>query len=137
METFFTSEYKGKDDDDKISEESAKKPTQSPAKKANAALEKPQAMSKLTRRVQEGVDVSLAEIDAWECNVFSLRQFDHIMTILTDVMDYSCEEWNPRADPKAKECVEKMLMNVVGIKKIEHRLKRQKTLEGWEKKLQH
>lgn len=135
---YFTSEYKEKDEDDgTIGEPAAKKNAPSPAKKANAVTTEPQAMSKLTRRVQEGLDVSLAEVDAWESHVFSLRQFDHIMTILTDVMSYSCEEWNPRADPKVTECIEKLLKNAVGIKKVEHRQKRQKTLEGWQKKLVH
>lgn len=130
---YFTSEYKEKDGEDSTTGELAtKKNAPSPAKPAATA---PKAVSKLTRRVQEGLDVSLAEVDAWERNVFSLRQFDHIMTILTDVMAYVCEEWNPRADSKVKECIEKLLKNVVGIKKTEHRHKRQKTLEGWQKKL--
>lgn len=78
------------------------------------------------------MNVSLVEIDSWERGVFSLKQFDNIVTILTDVMEYSGEDWNPRADAKVKDCIVKMIASVGGIKKGEMRVKRQQSLKAWQ-----
>lgn len=53
------------------------------------------------------------------------------MTILTDVLEYSGQDWNPRADAKVKDCIDRMIASVGGIKKGELRTKRQQSLKAW------
>lgn len=82
------------------------------------------ALSEIAKSVREAMNVSLAEIDASDRRIFSLKQFDNIKTILTDVMAYSGQDWNPRADAKVKDCIAKMIASVGGIKKGELRAQR-------------
>jgi hypothetical protein len=76
---------------------------------------------------------ALEQVNMWQDGIFSLQQLDKVIKSIGRVVDDHRHNsaWNPLADEFVLECIGKLRTCVEGIKKDDHRMKRQAVLDAW------